>query len=152
VLPSSKSIRRGDTVAKQVKEINKTKKKRRWKKIAQKSAQLMNTTTATTAHTSSFLLPMSRRRRSPSLASLRAAAPASVAVSPCSLSLCPLIARQRWCRVPCAGAGGGRGVAACGWWSREERGGGGAVGSISPPLFPSLTHSCCFLARRPGLF
>jgi hypothetical protein len=98
-----------------------------------------------------FLLPTSRRRRR-SLASLRAAAPASVAVSPCPLSLCPLIARRRWCRVPCAGAGGGRGAAACGWWSREERGGGGAVGSISPSFFPSLTHSCCFLARRPGLF
>jgi hypothetical protein len=33
-------------------------------------------------------------------------------VSPPSLSLCPLIARQRRrCREPCAGAGGGRGAA-----------------------------------------
>jgi hypothetical protein len=27
------------------------------------------------------------------------------------LSLCPLVARRRWCREPCAGAGGGRGAA-----------------------------------------
>jgi hypothetical protein len=45
VLPSSKSIRRGDTVAKKVKEINKTKKKIRREKTTQKSAQLMNPTT-----------------------------------------------------------------------------------------------------------
>jgi hypothetical protein len=54
----------------------------------------------------------------PSLASVHL----SPSVSPSPLSLCPLIARRRWCREPCAGAGGGRGAAACGWWSREERG------------------------------
>jgi hypothetical protein len=129
--------RRGDAVAKQVKKINKTKKKRRKKKKdsaapARKSAQPMNPATASTAHLSHRIpllhpAPTSRRRS----AGLEAA-------------------RRRWCREPCAEAGGGRGAAACGWWSREER--GGAVGSISPPFFPSLTHSCCFLARRPGLF
>jgi hypothetical protein len=134
--------------------MNKTKKEK-------KKTRLPQPNTATTAHLSYALLPSCSRRvasppepppfgrapPSPSLASLRAAAaPASVAsfrssvpqVSPFSLSLCPLTPRRRRCREPCAGAGGGRGAAACGWWSREERGG---------VYFPSLTHSCCFLAR-----
>jgi hypothetical protein len=60
------------------------------------------------------------RPPSPSLASPRAAAPASVACFRSSLSLslpflhlslCPLISRRRWGREPCAGAGGGRGAA-----------------------------------------
>jgi hypothetical protein len=43
-----------------------------------------------------------------------------------------LIARRRWCREPCAEAGGGCGAAACGWWSREERRGGVYFPSILP--------------------
>jgi hypothetical protein len=101
--------------------------------------QPMNPTTATTAHlshvpsSSSTLLQTSRHavrqagleaRQGRSVAPisltrlparrrtrLRRAVRLSPSVSPSSFSLCPLIARRRWCRELCAGAGGGRGAA-----------------------------------------
>jgi hypothetical protein len=76
----------------------------------------------------------SRRRRSPpspSLASLRAAAPASVACFRSSLSLSlpflPLSVPVDSAAVVVPGAlrWGRRRTWGCGWWSREERGVGG---------------------------
>jgi hypothetical protein len=88
-------------------------------------------------------------------------------VSPPSLSLCPLIARQRRrCREPCAGAGGGRGAAGgveqggapAAPASRGRRAASRAAAAAARwGLFP--LHSplpplplSAFLARRPGLF
>jgi hypothetical protein len=49
-------------------------------------------------------------------------------------------------------AGGGRGAAGGGAGRSAAAAASSPLGSISPPFFPSLTPSCCFLARRPGLF
>jgi hypothetical protein len=88
----------------------------------------------------------------------RLAQPTSQPTSPARSSLPSSLEPVRPCPVDTATAVAGalrwswRRTWGCGWCSSEERGGGGggAVGSISPPFFPSLTPSCCFLARRPG--
>jgi hypothetical protein len=120
----------GGALAKEVKETNKTKKKRRRKKKAwlpQPTCQpnLLTKQQPQRPISSSGLEAGGKRRegrsRSPPISltrlparrtrRLRRAVRLSPSVSPSSLSLCPLIARRRWCREPCAGAGGGRGAA-----------------------------------------
>jgi hypothetical protein len=46
------------------------------------------------------------------------------------LSLCPLVARRRWCREPCAGAGGGRGAAGGGAGRSAASGGRRAASRV----------------------
>jgi hypothetical protein len=104
----------------------------------------MNPTAATTAHTSFFLLPTSRRRRAPSLASLRAAAPASVA----SLPLLPLSVPvdSAAAVVPGALRWGRRRTWGCGLWVVEQ---GGARrrrrGGVYFPSILPLPHSLLLL-------